>query len=129
MKFFVKLRSGNILSTFMSLIKSYHSFSHRSTNENQTIKIYGRLINLFHRWWPQVNNIYVKRSNNNNNKSSNGVNLSIEFEELKVQSSSSSINSSPIQRDFLNERMSSDERENSVRAAIDHCKKMATRYP
>ncbi|KAJ8647846.1 hypothetical protein MRB53_000869 [Persea americana] len=134
MKFFIKLRSGNILSTFMSLIKSYHSFSHHSSNGSQTIRIYGRLPNMFHRWWLQINNINVTRRKNNSSSSINNnvdedENLSIKFKELEVKSSPRSINSSPARRGFLNERMSSAEREHSVRAAIDHCKKIAARRP
>lgn len=65
MKFLIKLRSGKLLSTFMSFIKSYtfppHLFkaSHHRNNKQETLWKYPRLSNPFQKWMALINTTYL----------------------------------------------------------------------
>ncbi|XP_077236974.1 uncharacterized protein LOC143878584 [Tasmannia lanceolata] len=157
MRLLIKFRSGKIFSTFISLVKSYHSFPYHSTRRNksrdpESIWTYQRLTKPLQRWLTQSFNI-INRSISSNNYNNNNkqeekeessiievksrvieiedhnsrdlddVNLCIDCKDVKIKSSSSSTKRSEYHSGVLRGNMSFVERENSIRAAIAHCKR------
>lgn len=153
MKFLIKLRSGKLLSTFMSFIKSYtfrpHLFkaSHHRNNQDQKLWKYPRLSNPFQKWMAQMNTTYLT-DNADDDMVAAGNRVMAKTEASKVvemmgsnktvkrkkdrlltssKSSPATRTTSPARsRGAGNDmlgKLGAEERDCSVRAAIAHCKR------